>query len=342
MNRQELEDFHTLVGSPDTLANLFFVHRPSPQNYQLDLGAISPNVEKEFRNALADRLDAILWQEADADEPEAEREPRDFQPVPYDPAVYVEPPQYAVADLEDLPAWQMIADEMAAADEVAATDDAPPAPTIDAAFLKHLWAYGVRFDNGRGFYFRRFTPAKVLRSSSWFNLVYIGNTLSTIQDDVFHLDSRIDVVVLGAEALILQKTLFEQVFSMNSEYRAQVSGWIRNRLCGADLIDDCDAFIAACERHARRAKKLVSIAGSMDFRKLGRGRVQLHRVADDMKTGIKFDARDRIKFDESQTDTILLLLADDLLKSPLTKRHYEALAKRKFPSRPPQLLRQAG
>ena len=142
MNRQELEDFHTLVGSPDTLANLFFVHRPSPQNYQLDLGAISPNVEKEFRNALADRLDAILWQEADADEPEAEREPRDFQPVPYDPAVYVEPPQYAVADLEDLLAWQMIADEMAAADEVEATDDAPERNevpgTSQVTYLQHL------------------------------------------------------------------------------------------------------------------------------------------------------------------------------------------------------------
>ncbi len=333
MNRQELEDFHTLVRSPNTLANLFFVHRPSPRDYRLEFGAISPGVEEEFRNALAAQLDAILWEEVDTEAPEAEREPRDFQPVPYDPAVYVEPPQYAVADLGDLPVWQMIAAEMAA------NDDSSPPPTIDARFLKHLWAYGVRFDNGCGFYFRRFTPAKVLRSSSWFNLVYVGNTLSTIQEDVFHLDSKIDVVILCDEAMILQKTLFEQVFSMDSEYKARVSGWIRNRLCAAEIIDDCDAFIEACERHVRRAKKLVSIASSMDFKKLGRARVQLHRVADEMETGIEFDARDRIVFDEGQTDTILVLLADDLLESPLTKLHYEALSKRKFPRRPPQLLR---
>lgn len=209
---------------------------------------------------------------------------------------------------------------------------APPLPVvtaIDGQCLDSLWAYAlvVSFEDRRLYYFRKFKPARVIRVGGWLRLIYHKGVLRAVQDDAFNFDEEADTIVVGTDALVLQRAYFEEIFDFVQDlYQPAAKKAVEHTKLTA-LLSDPMAFLEICERDSRKLRKLAAITERIDLTQLTWDRVV--DVATRWNVPVELDSdHQKVNVTPGTAWSILRLLDDDYLSSEVTGKLYEVEAKR--------------
>lgn len=90
---------------------------------------------------------------------------------------------------------------------------------------------------------KKFTYPKKLINNSF--LKFKKYPLEAIEDDVFSIDSRVDIFTLEDKMFVLNTYFFENIFSMESEYTKKINE-TKNIIENSNLIKNTDDFISSC------------------------------------------------------------------------------------------------
>jgi|CXWL01.1.fsa_nt_gi hypothetical protein len=276
-------------------------------------------VAEEFQGVLAGTI-AELVAKLGGDGGEATR-----RLVPFDPFSESEEPRQEVIAIADVPVLASLVAEIRDGQE----GQLEAIGRIDDAFLDSLWGYAVVASRGgrRTLYFRKFLPSRVIRVAGLLKFMW-RQGFRKIEEPVFNFDENVDAVVVGGDALIIQKTLFEQLFDLVGKFYSPRAQEAIEKLREAAILDDVDRLSEACATDDNKVKKLAEIRQGIDFSRLTWS--NLKKIQEDYGVGVELDdQKQQILFQPSAVWPLLKLLADDFLRSDLTGARYEVQSKRK-------------
>ncbi|MNY28066.1 hypothetical protein D3C86_1620190 [compost metagenome] len=156
--------------------------------------------------------------------------------------------------------------------------------------------------------------------------MFDNGNLSRLESDMFHFDERMDCFLCSDEVAILEKNSFEQIFDYNTHYQALTQDAIE-RLEELGFLEGFEELANACIADRRKARKLATIIQNVDLQTLDFDR--LRAVVEEWGVDVTVDEQSRtVVAERMRTWSLLKLLADDFLRSPLTNSRYEAQSKR--------------
>ncbi len=272
------------------------------------------DIAKEFRGVLLAHIDKLATTD-------------DLVFVKFDPYSVGDKPRMQTEAVRKVP---VLSDLLKQMEKPAQVEYATP----DDSFFNSVWAYAVvlHIPNLQVAYFRKFQPSKVIRGGGLKALLHEG-TFTRIGDPVFNFDEQADAIVVEDEVVILQETLFEQMFELVGTIYAPLAKEAIQEIATLNLIDNVKGFEAACQNDERKQKKLADIHQNVRLDQITFDK--LYQVADNWEVDVELDRSSRrIIFNESKTWGILKLINDDHLRSPITRERYEVQSKRKVQRRP--------
>jgi hypothetical protein len=282
--------------------------------FELQRARMDKEIAQEFRRVLSGHLERLSSNTG-------------LEFVPFDPHSITDGNRLEIEPVDRVPPLARLVKQME-------TPASIPFAKLNDHFFKSLWAYAVALHVADGplAYFRKFQPSKVIRGGGLKALVQKG-TLTRIEDPVFNFDEQADALVLGTDVLILQKTLFEQMFELVRTLYAPLASQAVQKIAALDLIDDMQAFEQVCLKDERKQKKLADICQNVPFTQITFEK--LSQVKGEWSVDVDLDPVARkILFDPAKAWNILKLIDDDYLRSPMTRERYEVQSKRKVQRRP--------
>jgi hypothetical protein len=195
---------------------------------------------------------------------------------------------------------------------------------------KRLWFYAaVVGDNpgSRTAFVRKADPHLTAKPGAI--IASLGGTLSKVEEPVFVLDARFDVVVMPEGLAVLKETPFETLFRGAPELGERIPTW-------AEAVTDAlpiapggpERLVEAARRNSRVARRLRSIheQGHLAGVTIEKVRSVARQQGLDDKKLIKGN---QLVIDEhTDTSTLLRLLNDDLFTGGLSGRRFAADRKR--------------
>ena len=201
---------------------------------------------------------------------------------------------------------------------------------IDAAFLKRLWAYAVvsSVAGRRSLLFRKFLPQRVVHEAKALAFSFRQGYLSKLEDPAFNFDESADALVVGAEAIVLQKTLFEQIFDLAGQIYTPLAKKAIDSVREIGILSDPEGLATAVEADDNKLKKAADIGKNIDFSKVTWE--NLKKIQADYGVPLQLDeANRRIVNRPADAWSILKVLNDDYLRSEMTGELYEVQSKRR-------------
>jgi hypothetical protein len=320
MDRASLESFLQTAKTRKAATSLIFLLRTTARgaradgSFELQRARMDKEIAQEFRNVLSGHLERLATT-------------ADLDFVSFDPHSVSDGNRLEVEPVDRVPPLAHLVQQME-------TPASIPFAKLNDGFFKSLWAYAVvlHVADGPLAYFRKFQPSKVIRGGGLKALVQKG-TLTRIEDPVFNFDEQADALVLGTDVLILQKTLFEQMFELVRTLYAPLASQAVQKIAALGLIDDMQAFEQVCQKDERKQKKLADIFQNEPFAQITFEK--LSQVKEEWSVDVDLDPVARkILFDPAKAWNILKLIDDDYLRSPMTRERYEVQSKRKVQRRP--------
>lgn len=324
IDRNDLEAALESAREDQVSTSLFFILRSAPRKsrtageapFDVLRARMTQAIADEFRHVLLGWIERLLANE--------DLGFADFDPFSTADRDKVE--RQAVAEVPGLSAMLARMDEPASI---------PFAKLNEGYFFKTLWAYAVfiHLPERRAVYFRKFSPARVVEGGGLLKAIVTNGALTKIQSSVFNFDEQADALVIGDEVLILQKTLFEQIFELTERIYGPQAKQAIQKLAQTGLLSDSTALETACEGDERKLKKLADIHQNIPLERITFEK--LEAVQRDWRVDVELDAAARqIVVDPKKSWNILKLIDDDHLDSPMTRERYEVQSKRKIVPRP--------
>jgi hypothetical protein len=324
IERKDLESALELTQEEGVSTSLFFILRSAPRKsraadeapYDVLRARMTQAIADEFRKALTGWLEGLLAH-------------KEIAFVEFDPFSTTDRDTVERQDAAKVPGLPGM---LARMDSPAGVEFAN---LNDGAFFNTLWAYAVfvHVARGRVLYLRKFSPSKVIEGGGALKAIVDRGALSKIESSVFNFDEQADALVIGDEVLILQKTLYEQIFELTEQiYKPQAEAAIE-KLEQTGLLSDSAALEKACEGDEKKLKKLADINQNIPLERITFEK--LEAVQRDWRVDVELDpAARQVVVDPKKSWNILKLIDDDHLSSPMTQERYEVQSKRKVTSRP--------
>ncbi len=203
--------------------------------------------------------------------------------------------------------------------------------------LSGLRFYAFRFSgpNSQMWLFGRVGRTIVMKKSRLQGLlVNDGTKLKAVNADLVQLNRRIDFIANGPAGLILHVQNFHYIFNFYEKLR-RVAKKNAETLSKKLPIENLEEFIEACQQQPEMALKLHQVVTHENWPTLPIER--MFQLIDEENLPIKFSTKSgdrKLVFqpDPKHRWLILRLLADDILKSPVSARIFEATSKKSIPA----------
>jgi len=204
--------------------------------------------------------------------------------------------------------------------------------------LSGLRFYAFRFSgsNSHIWLFGRVGRTIVMKKSRLQGLlVNDGTKLKAVETDLVQLNRRIDFVAKGPTGLILHLQNFHYIFNFYEKLR-RVAKKNAEILSKKLPVKNLEEFIEACQQQPAMALKLHQIVTHENWASIPIER--LFQLIDEENLPIEVVAKNGGRQLVFQSDPkhrwlILRLLADDILKSPVSTRVFEATSKKSIPTK---------
>jgi len=312
--KNDLENLLEKVNSAGEDPQIFFILRNRKNhhiNYEVKRSRATKEVLQNFKEVLIKKLTFFCKKQ-------------DLNITDYDPNFLPDRTSIEIIQNDKIPEYNQLIDLMSSPENLDYFDK------IDSDFIKSIWAYsvGIPIGNQSIYYFRKYSQGKVITKGGFINLFYSSGLLSKIDDDVLYFDDNIDSVSINSYMIILQKTLFEQIFSFTDKYESLADTFL-NYLKQSNLLSDFDKVADICKSDPQKIKKLASILlQDIDVLKIDYNKIK--NVARRWNVELKFDdSSKKIIVEQSNVWNFLKLLGDDFLGSPLTQFKYEVQSKKR-------------
>jgi hypothetical protein len=268
--------------------------------------AVADEVEEELRTACRETLEWL----------------QDCAVVGYGPDAHVESAEYMAVPM------QVVADEA-----YAVLDLLRRASALDRLSATHiprqLWFYAAVVGDEperRAAFVRKADPHRSAKAGRFFTT--LGEVLSKIDEPVFVLEHRFELVVVEGGLAVINPVAFETLFRGAPELEKRIPRWaeaISDYLPIAD--DGAERLVAVATRNSRLARRLRSISERGHLKN-----VTIDRVREEIKAQGLDETRlienGALVVDEEDPGTLLRLLNEDLFIGGLSDTPYAADRKR--------------
>lgn len=203
----------------------------------------------------------------------------------------------------------------------------------DEQFLSGLRFYVIMVQPPSGdpiYFFRSYTPKKMLIRSPWFAVWYHNGTYDRVEHPLLLFDENIDCVSRSGIMLILNKGNFQNIFGFFEEVRKAA----RETLDTIKItvpIQNFEEFARDCEGHRLKMRKLKNIAAKPYLSKITMDHIK--KVIEKYNLPIQIveeNGKEMLVHNPKDKWVLLKLLDDDYLWSMLTEQSYEVTGKREL------------
>lgn len=170
---------------------------------------------------------------------------------------------------------------------------------------------------------------KAAKVSQLVNMIFSNNMLIDIeQKEIFSIDGKIDFFAFGDAIFIADKRNFETALNFREgmeRNRDQIVQDFKN----IELFVDADEVANLVGDNMRRLRKLSQVKKSGYYANPG-FLSNLKRVSDEEGWGIEYSSDGRLIATEENIDTVLKVLNNDRLKSPINQENFDVDVKHKL------------
>lgn len=301
--RTDRTQLREAVAEPDSSASLLLAWKPS-STYTVKQVEVDHVVSAEFlalaRDSAADLAGRI--------------------PVDYDPEWPLKDHEYFVLAGDEVPTPVLFE----------TLDDFANLPSFDKKHLTkpRLYLVAVQTPSGNAIFGKRMAYLQVLgRKRGVFSAVWDGSTFNALEDSVATFSRRFDWVMWHHRLYILDAGDFHAEFRDTRALQRAVADHVE-AISKIIPIEGKDEFTKRCQASVPMASKLKRVA---EQGIQGSPIDDLKSYADEYKIPVEWKG-DSLVFDGSleRQWAILKLLDEDRTEGPVSKRHYEAAAKRQI------------
>lgn len=201
----------------------------------------------------------------------------------------------------------------------------------DEKFVSGLRFYVIAVQPPSGnpyYFFRSYTPKKMLSRSRFFAMVFRHGIYDQIIEPAFLFDHHIDCISSGGMMFIFKKENFYEIFRFFETIR-RVAEETLDIIKTTVPIQNFDDFARDCEAHLAKLEKLRNIAAKPYWGKITIENIK--KVIEKNNLSIQIvqsGAGEKLVYDPSDKWVLLKLLDDDYLWSLMTEQSYEVTGKR--------------
>jgi len=203
----------------------------------------------------------------------------------------------------------------------------------DEDFISGLRFYVIEVQPRSGdpvYFFRLYTPKKMLGRSRFFAVVFRQGIYDRVIDPAFLFDYHVDCVSYSGMMFIFKKENFHEMFRFFEMIR-RIAEETLDTLRATVPIQNFDDFARDCEGHLAKLVKLKNIAAKPYWGKITIEDIKKVIEKNNLPVQItRTNAGEMLVYDPSDKWMLLKLLDDDYLWSLMTDQGYEATSKREL------------
>jgi len=203
----------------------------------------------------------------------------------------------------------------------------------DEKFISGLRFYVIAVQPGSGdpvYFFRLYTPKKMLGRSPFFAVVFRQGIYDRVIDPAFLFDYHIDCVSFSDTMFIFKKENFQEMFRFFEMIRRIAEETLKT-IRATVPIQNFDEFARDCEGHLAKLVKLRNIAAKPYWGKITIENIKKVIEKNNLPVQItRTNAGEMLVYDPSDKWVLLKLLDDDYLWSLMTDQGYEVTSKREL------------
>jgi len=215
----------------------------------------------------------------------------------------------------------------------ALTSNESPPPASNYEDLLGAWLYITRLDlsdTSPLYAVRRVSEGWTTKKvSQLISMIFTNSTLVDLdQKDIFRIDGKIDFFSHAGTLFIADKKNFEAALNFRG-------GMLRNRdaivekFVAAALFADARQIAELVGDNMRRLRKLSQVKRA-EYYSVDSFRENLKRVSAEESWGIVYDDEGKIVVTEDDIDTVLTVLNNDRLKSPINQEGFDVDVKHRI------------
>ena len=178
------------------------------------------------------------------------------------------------------------------------------------------------------YFYRSYTPKKLLSQSSFFGIRRGANEYNRVDEPIFLFDQHIDCFSRGNHLFILKKENFHYIFRFLEEVIKTAKQTLARIESHIPIVNFAE-FARSCERNSTKMRKLKNIATQPYLDSITMADIKKAIAAHNLNIQIvTVNGQEMLRYDPTEQYGILKLLDDDYLQSIMTNKSYEATGKR--------------
>lgn len=180
------------------------------------------------------------------------------------------------------------------------------------------------------YFFRAYTPKKMLVRSPSFALWYQNGSYDHIKQPIMLFDTNVDCVSRNGIMFVFDKSSFQNIFRFFETVRIAAKEALHNIKLSVP-IDNFEEFAQDCEKHIVKMRKLKNIATKPYLS--GITIEHIKKVVKKYNLDLEIvgvEGEEKVVYDPRNKWILLRLLDDDYLWSMLTEQSYEVSGKREL------------
>jgi len=238
----------------------------------------------------------------------------DLEYIEYNPAINLDKNHVETIKREEVHYLDEILQDMNSAD----------LNIFDMKQSKNLWAYAIKIGNSGITLFRKYTEKRILDIKGWIPLFVQNGVFNKLTDSILTIDKDIDCIYYDGKVFILDKIQFEKIFSFMDKFILEIDANVCH-LEEKSLVDDIAALQKLCKSDPRKIKKLNKVLKSDILNSLNTKRIS--EINRQYNLDLNFTEDGKIIVSPKNIWTVLRVLDDEYLESPMTDNKYEVHSK---------------
>ncbi|MCW1309688.1 MAG: DUF4868 domain-containing protein, partial [Candidatus Nanoarchaeia archaeon] len=194
---------------------------------------------------------------------------------------------------------------------------------FDMKRSKNLWAYAIKIGDTKTILFRKYTENRILDRKGWIALFISEGKFNQLRGPVLTIDDDIDTIFYYDKLYILNVEQFERTFSFMDKFIGEINDSLKV-LEEKDLVD-VSFMWNLCKTDPRKIKKLYKILKGDGVKSLNLETIK--KLDTEYNLGLIGKDGKKIIVNSNNIWTVLKVLDDDYLKSPVTDNKYEVYSK---------------
>ena len=203
----------------------------------------------------------------------------------------------------------------------------------DEQFVSGLRFYVITVQPPSGdpvYFFRSYTPKKMLVRSPSFALWWQNGSYDRIKEPLMLFDAEIDCMSRNGIMFVFDKSSFQNIFRFFETIRMAAKEALESIRMSVP-IKNFEEFAQDCEKHLWKLRKLKNIVAKPYLSRITMDHIK--RVIEKNNLSLRIvevEGKEMIIYDQKNKWVLLKLLDDDYLWSMLTEQSYEVTGKREL------------